>query len=475
MNYLHLFQKKSIPFIVSFAMFMEAVDTTIINTAIPAMSKSLQINPIDLKVALISYLLSLAMFIPISGWLADKFGIKRVFIIGLAIFTLSSVYCGLAHNLLELVLGRALQGIGGSISLPVGRLIIVRTFQRHELALTMNRVIMVASLGMMLGPMLGGVITHHWSWHWIFWVNLPVGLFTILLSLYGLENTPPQKVQPLDKLGFIFFSCSLVCLTYGLFVLSEVVGSKWLGLTNIVISALLMGLYYFHSRDQKNPIVKIQLFQFRTFQTSVLGNLFSRLGFGGLPFLLPLLLQINLGYSAQLSGVLLAPIALGVLISKTCSLILLQYFGYKRFLIINTILVGLSLWTFMFINHETPIYIIVCMTFIFGFLIAMQYSGMNLLAYADVAPDSLSAATSFLSTLQQLAQSFGVAAAASLVYYCSRFYSPAFALTITAFHDAFFAMGVLTLLSIIIFIRLKAQDGHQLLDHPTSVGARADI
>lgn len=452
-----------IAFIVSFAMFMEAVDSTIINTAIPVMSHALAVNPIDLKIALISYLLSLAVFIPISGWIADKLGAKKVFIAALFVFTLSSAWCGFAHNIVELVLARTVQGFGGSLTLPVGRLILMRVFPRHELILAMNRVIIVAAIGLMLGPMLGGFITQHFSWEWIFWVNIPVGFITIIFASVFITEIPPQKVPKLDKLGFILFGGSLALFTFGLSAFSETyVRDSVAGL--IMFSAvLLFVIYYTHSRKLAHPVVKTQMFQARTFFVSVVGNLISRLGFGGVPFLLPLLLQVSLGYSPQLSGLLLAPTALGVMLIKLFTMPVLRYFGYRRLLMLNTILVALSLWLFMLVNANTSIYLIGVLTFVYGFLISLQYSSMNSLAYADLQTEYLSAATSVMSTMQQLAQSFGVAVAALFVRIFSSGSSEKFLLTTSVFHHAFFAMGVMTLFSTLIFIRLKPGDGHQML------------
>jgi EmrB/QacA subfamily drug resistance transporter len=456
--------KHIIPYIVSLALFMEALDTTIINTAIPAMARSLQVNPINLKIALISYLLSLAIFIPISGWVGDKFGIKRIFISALAVFTLSSVWCGFAHNLLTLVVARTLQGLGGSFMLPLGRLVLMRTIPRNEFFPAMSRVVMVAALGMMLGPVLGGLITHYFSWQWIFWVNIPAGILTIFMSMRWLENTPPQAVPPLDTLGFILFGTSLAGFTFGLSAFSEPAVSEHIVMLIIATSLGLLGAYVWHSHSQQHPIVKTKLFHSRPFQISIIGNLICRLGFGGLPFLLPLLLQVSLGYSSQLSGMLLAPTALGVFMVKPLSLRVLRFLGYKRLLILNTVLVGLVMWMFMSINSGTPIYVIGCMTFIFGFLISLQYSGMNSLAYAEIAPPDLSAATSIISTAQQLSQSFGVAAAAVLI----RYFTPVgttenFSLTVGVFQHTFFTMGIVTLLSMFIFMRLHPQDGQEMI------------
>jgi EmrB/QacA subfamily drug resistance transporter len=461
-----LSDKRIIAFIVSLALFMDALDTTIINTAIPAMSRSLQVSPLDLKIALISYLLSLAIFIPISGWIADKFGIKRIFISALFIFTTSSIWCGYAHTLFELAIARSIQGLGGALMLPLGRLIILHTFPRHELVDAMNHVIMVVSIGLMLGPLAGGFITDHLSWPWIFWVNVPVGLLAILSSGYWLKDISPRKVRPFDLLGFILFGGGVATLTLSLSDLSESTVRIQTSLLIMAIAILMLLCYALHSRYQRHPIVNMELFRIRTFQISVLGNLLARLGFGGVPFLLPLLLQIGLGYSAQLSGLLLVPIALGILTVKSISLRVLRFSGYKRLLLLNTILVGLSLWAFRIIDHQTSIYLIACLTFLFGFLISMQYSGMNSLAYADISSDDLSAATTIVSAMQQLAQSFGVAASALFLRYYSSTPTGHGLLIPNVFHQTFFAMGLLTVLSTFIFLRLKEKDGHQMLTIP---------
>lgn len=466
MNVKPVLSKRLIAFIVSLAGFMEALDTTIINTAIPAISDSLHVNPVDLKIALISYLVTLAIFIPISGWVSDKFGIKRVFILALVVFTLSSVWCGFANSLVQLVMARSAQGLGGSLMLPLGRLMLLRTFKRHELVDAMNQVITVISIGMMLGPLAGGFITDHFSWHWIFWVNIPVGLITIVMAAIWFEKAPPKHVHRFDWIGFILFGGGLAALTFSLSALSESGTNSHSSILILVISLLMLLNYFFYSRKQTQPIVNIALFRMHTFKISIVGNIVARLGFGGIPFLLPLLLQIGLGYTAVISGLLLAPIAIGVIVIKLLSLRILRLFGYRKTLLVNTLLVGGIILVFQVINLTTPVSVIALLTFIFGLLISMQFSAMNSLAYADIGPDDLSAATSIVSTTQQIAQSFGVAVAALLLYFYAPHIGDKLQLSPLVFHQTFFALGLLSFLSSLIFLRLRPNDGHQMLKPP---------
>lgn len=450
-----------ISFIVALSFFMEAVDSTVINTAIPAMARSLDVDPVDLKVALISYLLSLSIFIPISGWIADKFGSKRIFILASIIFTLSSLACGFSDDLTQLIIARFVQGLGGALGLPVGRLILLRTFGREHIITTMNQVVMIGAMGMMLGPVIGGVITHYLSWQWIFWVNIPFGAITIALAYYFLPIEQLEPVPPLDYLGFVLFGTSLAGLTFGLSALSETMISHSIAFFILFSSILLLIAYTTHSKKQEHPIVNIKLLDFRTFRVSVMGNLLSRIGFGGMPFLIPLYLQLILGQSAETSGFLLAPIALGVVVGKPWTLYVLRYLGYKRLLIANTFLAGLVIVIFSGINLNTPLYAIAILTFLYGFILTLQYGAMNSLAYADLSAKELSSANSIMSTLQQLAQSVGVAVSALLIHIFS--FLLATELSASIFQYTFFSMGFLTIISAIIFMQLKKEDGELLI------------
>lgn len=452
-----------IPFIASLSFFMGALDATIINTAIPAMSHSLKVNPIDLKTALISYLLSLAIFLPISGWLADRFGTKRIFILSGIIFTASSLWCGFSHSLPELILARFIQGLGSALGTPTARLIILRNFQRNKIIDIMRQVVMIGGLGMMLGPLLGGIITHHLSWHWIFWVNIPIGCLEILLIIYCLPPMEPQPVAPLDKVGFVLLGFALASFTFGLSILSKTNQSHEIALVTIGLSMIFMFTYVWHSHHIENPIIKISLFHYRTFKISIIAILLSRLSFAGISFLLVLLLQVVFGFTSQTSGLLIAPIALGILIVKPFMRPLLRIGGFKYLLITNFLLLGIFLWLFLLIEKSTPLYLISGLTFLFGIFTSINNSAIISLAYSDIQSENLSSATSIMSTIQQVSQGFSIAICAILIEYFAFLTSHRLVFNTQVFHYTFFALGVITLFSCLIFLPMKAEDGKQLL------------
>lgn len=458
-------QQRLVILIVSIAMFMEALDTTIINTAIPVMAKSLAVNPINLKIALISYLLGLAIFIPISGWMADRYGAKRVFLLAISVFTLSSLWCGFASHLQELTIARFIQGIGGALSMPVGRLIILRSCKRHEFIGLMNWVVMIAGLGMMLGPLLGGLITTWFSWHWIFWVNIPIGLLNLYLIQTQLPDFHPRTRLQLDSTGFILFGLGLALLTLSLSLLSEFgVRFRW-PLTLLLLSGTILYAYTHHRPRRRYPVVKMRLFQVKTFHIAVMSNLITRLSFGGIPFLMPLLLQVILGHSPAVSGLLLAPLALGILTVKPFSLRLLRHFGYKKLLLLNTWVICLCLLFMSLISANSSLFGIACLTYLFGFLLALQYGAMNSLAYANIEERHISAATSIMGTVQQLAQSFGIAVAALLINLFSHWLHTDAKLSLMLFQLTFITLAGLTALASLIFLRLNERDGAEMIQH----------
>lgn len=447
-------KKHSLRIVASLAIFMEMLDSTILNTAIPSMSNSLHVSPINLKISLISYLLMLAIFIPISGWMADKWGAKKIFITAISIFTTSSFICGLSRSLPELIIMRCFQGLGGAFMVPTARLLMVRSVARNEIVKIMSKIMMLASLGVMLGPLLGGFITEYFSWPWIFFINIPFGIIAIFFISIGLEETQLVKVPKFDIIGFLLFGFGLAFFIFGLSASSENDLRFIYVILSISVALVLLSLYFFHAKQKKHSVIDIHLFESLSFKISVLGNLLTRIGFGGMPFLLPLLFQIGFHYSPTDSGLLLMPMALGVMVSKSFVAVLLKKLGYRNYLIINTIFVGVGVMSFSLLTIKTPWEIIALQTFILGIIFSQQYSGMNSLAYQELTQQQLSNATSLMGTLQQFSQSLGVGIAALLVH-MGLFFTHTTLMTSEIFKVVFIILGLTTLASGVIFFRLK--------------------
>src|ERR1700734_2286187 len=338
--------KRLLPWLVAVGFFMESLDTTILNTAVPVIAHSLQVPPLDMKAVLASYTLSLAVFIPISGWVANRFGTRRVFASAIGVFTLGSFLCGICTNIHLLVACRVLQGCGGAMMLPVGRLTMVRAFAKSELITAMSFVAIPGLIGPMLGPLLGGLIIGYFHWSVIFFVNIPIGLCGLYMVYRHLPNYREKRNYPLDIIGLILFGSGIALLSYVLEVFGETTlsGREVLGLLGI--SAALLAAYGLHTKRTPHPLLRLKLLAIRTFRVAVSGNLFTRLGIGGIPFLLPLLYQVGLGFSPIQSGLLIMPQALAAMTLKLTMPLILKRFGYRRVLIANTITLGLMIFLF---------------------------------------------------------------------------------------------------------------------------------
>lgn len=386
-----------------------------------------------------------------------------MFIIALSIFTVSSISCGFSNNLWELVIGRTIQGLGGSLMTPLGRLMIVKFFEREELIQTMNRVVILALIGPALGPLLGGFLTEAFSWRWIFWVNIPFGLLNIILAYYLLPESRAEIIHKLDIAGFLLFGLGLAGLTFGLSALSEEAMNLYMIILILIFSLVLLIFYIFHSRSQIFPVLNTSLFRLRTFRLSILGNILTRLGFGGIPFLLPLMLQIPLGYSPKFAGGIVAAFAVGAMLVKSFSKRLLAFTGFKKLLMINTVLLGLSLSLFANVTATTPSVIIILFVLISGFFASLQYSGMNPLAFADTSPDEISSATSIHSVTIQISSSFSVAICALILKKFGKSSSGGHILNLSDFHHTFLIVSLMTILASMVFLFLKEEDGQNLV------------
>jgi EmrB/QacA subfamily drug resistance transporter len=462
--------KRLLPWLVAVAFFMESLDTTILNTAVPAISEALKVPPLSMKAVLASYTLSLAVFIPISGWMADRFGTRRVFASAIGIFTFGSLLCGVSSNIHLLVACRILQGCGGAMMVPVGRLTLVRTFAKSELIRTMSFVAIPALVAPMLGPIAGGLIVGYLHWRFIFFLNIPIGLAGLILVFLHLPDYREERTNPLDVVGFILFGSGIALLSYVL----EIFGEHTLSAREIsgllALSLVLLAGYGIHAKHTSFPLLQLKLFSIRTFRAAVSGGFFTRIGIGGVPFLLPLLYQLGLGFTPIQSGLLIMPQAIAAMSIKVYMPRLLTLVGFRGVLISNTVVLGLLLLLFATIGLHTPVWVIVLQAFCYGAFSSLQYTSMNTLVYADITEEQASSASSVASTMQQMAISFGVATAGltTAFFIPTKHSNPSE--MISGIHKAFVILGVLTVFSTIVFRELKRGDGdavsQQKVIHP---------
>jgi EmrB/QacA subfamily drug resistance transporter len=451
--------KRLLPWLIAVAFFMESLDTTILNTAVPTIATALHVAPLSMKSVLASYTLSLAVFIPISGWMADRFGTRRVFASAIGIFTLGSFLCGMSSNIHALVACRILQGCGGSMMVPVGRLTIVRTFAKSELVRAMSFVSIPALVAPMLGPIAGGLIVGYLHWRLIFFVNIPIGLAGLYLVYRHLPDYR-EDTNPLDVAGLILFGSGVALLSYVLEVFGEHTLNLFETLGLLGVSIALLAGYGFHATRTAYPLLRLSLFRIRTFRAAVSGSFVTRLGIGGIPFLFPLLYQVGLGFTPIQSGLLLMPQAIASMSLKPAMPRILARFGYRAVLVSNTLLMGLQILLFAAIGKGTPVWLIVMEVFFFGFFTSLQYTSMNTLVYADVSEEQASSASSIASTMQQMAISFAVASASLVTaFFIPDRHTSSAPQFIHGIHRAFFVLGGMTIVSTIVFRELKRGDG----------------
>ncbi len=460
------FTKRVLPWLVAVAFFMQSLDTTILNTAVPAIAQAMDVTPLNMKSVLASYTLSLAVFIPISGWMADRFGTRRVFASAIGLFTVGSLLCGLSTNIGMLVACRIVQGMGGAMMVPVGRMTMVRTFPKSELIRAMSFVAIPSLVGPMVGPLLGGIIVHYLHWSMVFLVNIPVGLAGLYLVRRYLPDYREDKMHGLDVLGLILFGAGISLLSYVL----EIFGEHGLGdleiLGLLAISLLLLTGYGIRATQVRHPLLRLGLFRLRTFRAAVIGSFVGRLGLGGIPFLFPLLYQIGLGYSPIESGLLVLPQSMAAMGLKMVVPRILARFGYRTVLIANTLTVGCLIMLFATVGQDTPAWRIALQAFILGFFTSMQYTSMNTLVYADVTANMTSAASTIASTGQQMSISFGVASASLIaaIFVPQHLHSDPAAM-IHGVHQAFIVLGLITIVSSVVFMELRRDDGGAVSRH----------
>jgi EmrB/QacA subfamily drug resistance transporter len=456
------------PLIVGCALFMEMLDSTVISTALPAIAHSLHQDPIRLNLAITAYMLSLAVFVPISGWMADRFGARIVFRAAILIFMLGSILCGLSGSLSAIVASRILQGFGGAMMVPVGRLIVLRTVEKSNLVTAMSYLTVPAVLGPVVGPPVGGFIVTYWSWRWIFFINVPIGLIGIALVSTFIENVREQDVPPLDLTGFVLTGLGLAGLVFGF----ETIGRGVLppGITMCVMAAggICTGAYILHARRTPYPIVDLKLLKIPTFAVSTIGGGLFRIGIGALPFLLPMLLQLVFGLTPFASGLLTFTSACGALLMKPTAGPIIRRLGFRSVLIGNGVICALILSSYALFRPTTPYPVIISALFIGGFLRSLQFTALGTLAYADVPNPMMSSASTLSSMAQQFFMSLGITVAALVLHYSLSLHGSKM-LTVHDFTPAFLITGILSLLAALTYVVLEPDAGEVVSGRRASI------
>ena len=452
---------KGLAWIAALALFMQALDATILNTALPAVSNSLKESPLDMQMAIISYALTVAALIPLSGWLADKFGTLRVFRGAILLFVIGSIACAVSWSLNSLVLARIVQGIGGALMMPVARLAIIRCVPRTQLVATWNLMAMAGLTGPILGPILGGWLVTYASWHWIFLINIPIGLIGMAIAGRFMPNLtqPPRK---LDWKGFFLFASGLVGLTLGLEFIAEDIDNLAKAAPILAVGFLLICGYCWYALRAEEPLLPLGMFNIRTFRIGIVANMLIRLSGSGIPFLLPLMLQVALGYSADVVGWLMAPLALSSVLAKSFISRVLERIGYRNTLLINALLMTLAIVGMSTLDAESPLWLFILLVMWFGTCISFMFTSVNTLTVCDLSEQYASGGSTMMSVVQQVGIGVGIAVSAVILGIYRANIGETDVLLTQAFSYTFLTSAIFGLILALNISRLASQDGNHL-------------
>jgi EmrB/QacA subfamily drug resistance transporter len=444
-------------------MFLQNIDATVITTALPSMAASLGVPPMSLNLVITTYLLSLAVFLPMSAWLTDRYGAKRMFCVAIVLFSLASALCGMSTSVTALVVCRVFQGLGAAMMVPVGRLILLRSVPPSQMIAAMVWYTVPPMIGRLVGPMVGGAIVSVTSWHWIFFVNVPLGAVALLLTLLLVEDTRIEVPSPrFDFVGFVLMAVGLAAMLGTLDAVGKGPGPAHMPVVAATIGAAALCLYALRSLNQSNPVIDLRILKLRTFRTNVLGAAPLRLAQSAVPFLLPLMLQLGFGVSPLISGVLTAASGVGALCTRALMYWAIRRFGFRRLLLGANALTGLWYISYALFSPVTSHVVMYCTLLVGGLLSSMCMVSLNTLGFADVPRERLSHATALLSMAQQLTAGVGVVlGASSLRFFQWLRHGEGQQLLSQDFAASFVVVGLAALLSLAFFVQLKPNDGHQ--------------
>src|ERR1700758_2287779 len=454
-------KERIIPLIVATALFMENMDSTVIATSLPAIAADIGTSPLTLKLAITSYLLSLAVFIPASGWTADRFGARTVFSLAVGVFIVGSIGWALSSSIHDFVLARILQGVGGAMMTPVGRLVLLRTIDKSALVNAMAWVTVPALVGPVIGPPLGGFITTYFSWHWIFLINIPIGLLGIVMAMKFIDPIKSVDPERFDLYGLVLAGVGLAGIAFGL----SVAGLNllpWSVVAALVgVGSISMTLYVIHARRTRSPVLDFSLLRLPTMRAAIIGGFLFRLGIGALPFLLPLLMQVGFGLSPFQSGLVTFASAVGAMGMKTLATRIIRPFGFRNMMTVNAVVSAAFLAACALFTVTTPLMIIFIILVVGGFFRSLEFTAINTVAYAEIEPGQMSRATTLVSVNQQLAVSAGVAVGAFSVE-STLWLRPQAELTATAFAPAFVVVALISAAASYFFWQMPDDAGNEI-------------
>jgi len=454
---------RTLPLVLAVALFMENMDSTVIATSLPAIAADIGTNPVTLKLALTTYLVALAVFIPISGWMADRFGAKRVFRLAIAIFVLGSIACAVSNSLLAFVLARFLQGMGGAMMTPVARLVLVRATPRNQLISAMAWLSVPALVGPVSGPPLGGFITTYFSWHWIFLINVPIGLAGILLSGRILPDFEAEHTRKLDFTGFVLSGLAASGIVFGLSVISLPALPPVVGIATAIFGFVMGFLYVRHARRAESPVLNLRLFSVPAFRAAIIGGSLFRIGVGAVPFLLPLMFQLRFGLTPFQSGLLTFASALGAISMKFVATTALRAVGFRLTLIVASVVGGLLIAANAWFTPATQHGVVFAVLLAAGFLRSLFFTSNNALVFAELSDREAGQATAIAAATQQISIAMGVAIGGGILEITG--YITGEPLGAEAFVNAFVIVAFLSALAAIPFLYLPADTGSSVSGH----------